>query len=387
MIDIRTFMLVLAIGNFGFALLMAGYARTATANPAMRVWAWAKAVQGCAHLLAWLRPDLPYAGVVIAANTTLILGSAFEVAAYCTFLGFANWKKWLYPFSALALLAVHGARLGHASSSELTVLISGIIAAFSGAMAWILLRPGVKRSLLRRVIGINDGVFAIVMGARAYAAAVNSHMSVFTPGAVQTATLLAAYLLMIVNGFGFLLLCKEKDDQEMALLATIDSLTGLVNRRAFFERTDSARLLATRLHSPIALMMIDIDHFKRLNDRFGHATGDEALRVFAATAQQTLRDHDIMGRLGGEEFALVLPGTDIEGATQAAERLRQAVSAARLPTSDNQYGITVSIGVVVIDPNEHINSALARADRALYAAKSGGRDRIVVGEPRLRVVG
>ena len=140
---------------------------------------------------------------------------------------------------------------------------------------------------------------------------------------VQSVTYLAGYLLMIVNGFGFLLLCKEKDDQKMALLATIDSLTGLVNRRAFFERTDSARLLATRLRSPIALMMIDIDHFKRLNDRFGHATGDEALCVFAATAQQALRDHDIMGRLGGEEFALVLPGTDLEGALQAAERLRQ----------------------------------------------------------------
>jgi diguanylate cyclase (GGDEF)-like protein len=172
----------------------------------------------------------------------------------------------------------------------------------------------------------------------------------------------------------------------MALLATIDSLTGLVNRRAFFERTDSARLLATRLRSPISLMMIDIDHFKRLNDRFGHATGDEALCVFAATARRALRDHDIMGRLGGEEFALVLPGTDMEGALQAAERLRCAIAAAVLPTSGHQYSMTVSIGVVVIDQNEHINSALARADHALYAAKSAGRDRVEIGEPRLRVV-
>jgi diguanylate cyclase (GGDEF)-like protein len=386
-IDIRTFMLVLAIGNFGFAMLMAGYARTAAGNPAMRVWAWAKLVQGCAQLLGWLRPDLPYLGVTIAANTTLILGGAFEVAAYCTFFGFASWKRLLYPLSALALLVFHGARLKHASADELVALMSAIIAMFSGAMAWILLRPVANHSLLRRLIGFNDGVFAIVMVWRAYTAVVHGQKSGFTPGAVQSAPFLAAYLLMIVNGFGFLLLCKEKDDQGMALLATIDSLTGLVNRRAFFERTDSARLLATRLHSPISLMMIDIDHFKRLNDRFGHATGDEALRVFAATAQQTLRDHDIMGRLGGEEFALVLPATDLEGATQAAERLRHAVAVALPPASDSQYGMTVSIGVVVIDPNEHINSALARADRALYAAKSSGRDCVVVGEPRLRVVG
>jgi diguanylate cyclase (GGDEF)-like protein len=108
--------------------------------------------------------------------------------------------------------------------------------------------------------------------------------------------------------------------------------------------------------------------------------------VFATTAQQALRDHDIMGRLGGEEFALVLPGTDMEGALQAAERLRCAIAAAVLPTSGHQYSMTVSIGVVVIDPNEHINSALARADHALYAAKSAGRDRVEIGEPRLRVV-
>lgn len=382
-------MLVLAIGNIGFAALMAAYARSAADNPALRISAAAKLVQGCAHLLGWLRPDLPYVGVAVAANTALILGSAVELAAYCTFFGFARWKRVLYPCSALALLIFHSARFGRASPNDLVVLMSVILALFSAAMAWLLLRasPSPGHSLLRRVIGANDAIFALAMAWRAYAGIVQGHMAVFTPGVVQSGTYLAGYLLMIVNGFGFLLLCKEKDDQKLALLATVDSLTGLVNRRAFFERTDSARLLATRLRSPIALMMIDIDHFKRINDRFGHATGDEALCVFAATARQALRDHDIMGRLGGEEFALVLPGTDLEGAVQAAERLRQAVAAAMLPTSGPPYSMTVSIGVVVIDPMEHIKSALARADHALYAAKSGGRDRIEVGQHRLRVVG
>ncbi|HEU4373908.1 MAG TPA: GGDEF domain-containing protein, partial [Telluria sp.] len=383
-IDIRTFMLVLAIGNIGFAMLMAGYARSAADNPALRVWAWAKLVQGCAHLLGWLRPDLPFIAVAVAANTALIVGTAIEVGAYCTLFGILRWKRVLYPCAALAMLVFQAARFGHASQNELVILMSMIIALFTGAMALMLLRPGA--SPLRRLIGLNDAVFFIVMSARGCSAVVSGQMSVFSPSLVQSVTYLTAYLLMIVNGFGFLLLCKEKDDKAMALLATIDSLTGLVNRRAFFERTESARLLATRLRSPIALMMIDIDHFKRLNDRFGHATGDEALCLFAATAQQALREHDIMGRLGGEEFALVLPGTDIDGALQAAERLRCAIAAAVLPSSGNQYSMTVSIGVVVIDPHEHINSALARADHALYAAKSNGRDRIEVGESRLRVV-
>jgi diguanylate cyclase (GGDEF)-like protein len=385
-IDIRTFMLVLAIGNIGFAMLMAGYARTAAANPAMRVWAWAKLVLGCAHLLSWLRPDLPYAAVPFIANTAMVLGFAFELAAYCIFFGFARWKRVLIPCAALAVLILHGARFYGATPNHLIVIMSLIIAASTGAMAYILLRPGDGHTLLRRLIGSNDILFFIAMSWRAYTGVVDTNMVVMTPGIVQSVTYLAGFMLTIVNGFGFLLLCKEKDDEQMARLATIDSLTGLVNRRAFFERTESARLLAARLRSPIALMMIDIDHFKRLNDRFGHATGDEALCLFASTAQRILRDHDIMGRLGGEEFALVLPATDIEGALQAADRLRDAVSAAVMPTSGNPYTMTISIGVVVIDPNEHINAALARADHALYAAKSGGRDRVVVGEPRLRVV-
>jgi diguanylate cyclase (GGDEF)-like protein len=385
-IDIRTFMLVLAIGNIGFAILMAGYAHGAANNPAMRAWTAAKLVLGCAHLLGWLRPDLPYLAVTVAANSALILGSALEVAAYCIFFGFARWKRELFACTSLALLVVHGARFNHASANQLVVLMSIILALFAGAMALLLLRPGAGHSLLRRLIGMNDFIFCVAMSVRAYTGIVDGRMAVFAPSTVQSATYLAGYLLLIVNGFGFLLLCKEKDDQKLSLLATIDSLTGLVNRRAFFEQTDSARLLAARLRSPIALMMIDIDHFKRLNDRFGHATGDEALRVFADTARQALRERDILGRLGGEEFALVLPGTDLEGALLAAERLRTAVAGTALPTSDSQYNMTVSIGVVVIDPNEHINSALARADHALYAAKSGGRDRIELGEPRLHVV-
>lgn len=379
-------MLVLAIGNIGFAILMAGYARTASATPALRVWAWAKLVQGCAHLLGWLRPDLPWIGVAVAANTALIAGAAFEAAAYCTFFGYARWRRVLYPFTALALLVLHGARFSHASPNTLVIVVSMIIASYTAAMAAILLRPGVGHSLLQRLIGINGLAFFAAMSVRAWSGIVHGNLAVFAPGFVQSLTYLAGYLLMIVNGFGFLLLCKEKDDQQMALLATIDSLTGLVNRRAFFERTESARMMAMRLRTPIALMMIDIDHFKRLNDRFGHATGDEALCLFAATAQQTLRENDIMGRLGGEEFALVLPGTELEGALLAAERLRVAVSGATLAVSGDTYSMTVSIGVVVIDPNEHINSALARADHALYAAKSAGRDRVEVGQSRLRIV-
>ena len=252
------------------------------------------------------------------------------------------------------------------------------------ATGWTAARriSGAPRSVLQRIIGINDAIFFVVMSARAYTGAMPEALAMLTPHAMQSISFITGYILMIVNGFGFVLLCKEKDDREMAVLATTDSLTGMVNRRAFFERVASARALAARLRKPFALMMLDIDHFKSLNDRFGHAGGDEALCMFAQTSQGVLRDNDIMGRLGGEEFALALPGTDLAGAMQAAERLRCAVEGAVLP--GNGYSMTVSIGVVLVDPNEHINAALARADHALYQAKSAGRNRIECGEPQLR---
>lgn len=381
MIDIKTFMLVLAISNICFAMLIAGYARSGPVNPAMQMWQWAKLVQGAAHLLAWFRPDWPQTWLGVAADSTLIVGVVLEAAAYCTFFGLRRWKGALYPTLVLALIAFNAARYGGVSLQALAVLMSLFVALLSGAMSIVLLWPGNGSSVLQRIIGMNNFVFFVAVSLRAWAGIADGELTLFSNGAVQAFTYMTGYAILIVNGFGFLLLCKEKDDSQMARLATIDSLTGVANRRAFFERTDSARMLASRQRHPISLMMLDLDHFKRINDRYGHAAGDDALRIFAGAAQLVLREPDIMGRLGGEEFAVALPGTDLAGAVQAAERLRLAVSASSLPLCDVDYTMSVSIGVVAIDPDEHINAALARADHALYVAKSAGRNRVEVGQP------
>ncbi|MDQ1815412.1 GGDEF domain-containing protein [Massilia sp. CCM 9210] len=381
MIDIKTFMLVMAVGNIAFAMLMAGYVRSGSAHPAMLMWKWAKVMQGMANLLAYLQTDGAPLWMGLGSSTVLVLGIMIEAAAYCAFFGYQRWRRLLYPLTAVALLLYYLAPLAGASVRDLGAMLSLMIALFTAAMAAALLRPGRAASDLQRIIGINNLVFSVAMALRACFSSAGMVLGAGTPGVLQSVAYIAGYLLMIVNGFGFLLLCKEKDDRAMALLATTDSLTGLVNRRAFFERTESARMLAARLRSPVALMMLDLDHFKRLNDRFGHAAGDDALCLFSATAQATLREHDIMGRLGGEEFALVMPGTCLTGALQAAERLRLAVLGARLPALEEAYAMTVSIGVVAIEEGEHINAALARADHALYAAKSAGRNRIEAGQP------
>ena len=379
-IDIRTFLLVLAIGNIGFAMMIAGYSRAGTAHPGMDVWKWARLVQGFAHALGYLRLDFPSQTLEVVANTSLIGGMALEVGAYAVFLGLPKFKRVLIPITLIVALALQAYRFNTADRGALMAVMSMVIAMYAGLMSYLLLRDWRTCSALQRLIGVNDVFFCAVMIVRAWASATDPDSHLFRATLVHSMAFVTGYCLLIINGFGFLLLCKHKDDRKMEELATVDSLTGLLNRRAFFERTDAARALSLRLQKPFALMMLDIDHFKRLNDRFGHATGDDALCVFARSVRVKLREHDIMGRLGGEEFALAMPGTDLAGALHAAERLRTAVSASAVLTDGNSYVMTVSVGVVLVDPEEHINSALARADRALYAAKSGGRNRVESGE-------
>ena len=158
-------------------------------------------------------------------------------------------------------------------------------------------------------------------------------------------------------------------------IATRDELTGLPNRRAMGELllTETAR--HARLKAPLSLAVIDIDRFKQINDRLGHAAGDAVLRGFAHRLESELRGADVLARWGGEEFLLLLPGTDAEQALQAVERLREGL---RLqPFDDVEPGMRVSFsaGVGLCLGQGDIDSALERADRALYRAKAAGRDR------------
>jgi diguanylate cyclase (GGDEF)-like protein len=379
-IDIQTFMLALGVGNIAFALLMAGYMRGADNSPALSYWMWGRLSIGLAQLCWWMAPQFELRLVEALSACAWLGGVALEVGANCLFFGFARWRRFLYVLTLSGWVAVSYAAATGASRLQLTELISFIIAVSVFGAALVLLRPR-EAPLLQRLIGINNILFALAIWA--WLGFEGGSLGAGT-SPVSGVAYLASYLLMIVNGFGFLLLCKQKDDALMRRLATVDSLTGMLNRRAFFERADSARQLGMRLRKPVALLMLDIDHFKQLNDGFGHACGDEALKVFADTARGILREHDVIGRLGGEEFALALPGTTLDGAFDAAERLRVAVLGTPVLACAPDYRMTVSIGVVMIDAGEELTAALARADHALYAAKAGGRNRIEAAAPLLK---
>ena len=163
-------------------------------------------------------------------------------------------------------------------------------------------------------------------------------------------------------------------------IANSDALTGVGNRRYFLEEGKKAYAHSKRYGQPLSLVMMDIDKFKNINDTYGHDIGDIALKALASICVDTLRTSDLFARLGGEEFAAVLPSTEIEGATQLATRLRECVEAMVTPSPKGDIRYTISMGVTQMlgNPGEDIETMLNRSDKGLYQAKESGRNRVVV---------
>lgn len=180
------------------------------------------------------------------------------------------------------------------------------------------------------------------------------------------------------------------DAEEQRVLAELyeaamrDALTGAYTRRYLHERLHAELSYGARHATPIALLMIDVDRFKDVNDRFGHQAGDCVLRFVVAELRRALRPEDVLVRYGGEELCVLLRGLDARSAHSLAERLRAQIEALRIPAEDESLAVTISIGVASSDPQHDVPTAsalLERADRALYRAKREGRNRCCVHEP------
>lgn len=180
--------------------------------------------------------------------------------------------------------------------------------------------------------------------------------------------------LLYITTLAFLMLALTKERTELLhkRAALIDPLTGLLNRRAFLASGEACLGKLDRVQRRGAVLVFDLDQFKQINDRFGHPAGDHVLRLFSQIGQAELRKTDIIGRIGGEEFAAVLPDCDAQHAWDTAERIRQAFSLAALQAK--QFGATVSVGVAESASEQDLGLLLARADRAVYRAKAAGRD-------------
>jgi len=170
-------------------------------------------------------------------------------------------------------------------------------------------------------------------------------------------------------------------NRELVTMTQIDAMTGAYNRTHFMERAEAERDRAIRHSRPLGLMTFDIDHFKSVNDTRGHAAGDVAIRAVVEEAKATLRSQDVLARIGGEEFAVMLPETDLEASRHIAERLQEKIAQLVLRHEESAFSVTISAGVTLVDPKTPVGDSLKRADGALYKAKNSGRNRVVVANP------
>jgi diguanylate cyclase (GGDEF)-like protein len=199
-------------------------------------------------------------------------------------------------------------------------------------------------------------------------------------GAWLTVFTLETILYAVGTAFIVMLMVKDHHVHVYRTAASTDHLTGVLNRRAFFENAATLCKRQAKRGEPVAVLVFDLDHFKSINDRFGHAAGDEVLRLFARVTRASTRVNDIIGRFGGEEFVAIVP-SGLEVAQKIAERVRAAFENAGTIIDELPIGATVSIGAAAsYDATMPVDALIARADAALYRAKHDGRNRVVATE-------
>ena len=269
---------------------------------------------------------------------------------------------------------------GFARDEDLRHLLSaGIIAAFSWAAAYEFWRGRDERLVSRWpaiVLLFAHGALFLLRTPLGAALSYGDNRSAL---ASAWLTVLSPEALLFTISISFVLLAIGKERSELGhkTLAMCDPLTGVANRRGFMQEAETvARNQVTR-GRPVAVFLVDLDHFKSVNDRFGHAVGDRVLRLFGEVCAGSLRGTDLVGRLGGEEFAILLADATRDNAFVVAERIRAAFEKAGTVVDGAPLGVTISIGVAIIqDPDQDLASLLKQADQALYRAKAYGRNRV-----------
>lgn len=375
--------LALALGNLTLCAALFFFEYDQSKSLSLSTWTISKQFQAAAWLLLYFRGNglVPDPISIPAGYTLLFVGVALESGALWEGAGQVRWRRPTYWFLALAILTFLACYV--IDEVGLRVVAAGLILGLcylSGAAA---LATGWRAAtMLRRVLVVATTVLALLVAARGLLVLLMpGGWGWLTNGLLQSLSSTAFYLLMLVGGFGYLLLTREQLQLELARLALVDPLTDVPNRRGFFDKLAPWMALARRPGLPTALVLIDLDQFKRVNDSYGHPAGDALLRQVIDVCKKQLRDSDQLGRLVGVEFALLLPRTGPAEALLVAERMRAAIAGGAIKTERAMISMTASFGVTAIRADDSTVSLFKRADQALQLAKQGGRNRVVEADP------
>lgn len=344
------------------------------------IWAGSYVVFACGCVIAMNRHHLPGASGAALTNIVMVLGYLMFLYGAARLDG--SPRIWPSPAALAALTLVWVVAGGSFAKSFWHYLASLPIALACGLTAWTLLRSRVVRGLRSRPVAV--AVFAGHAAFYLVRALVNPvlvaiHGDELLPALAKT-TMYEAALYSVAMPMALLALVREEAQGLILEASRTDYLTGLPNRHGFFEH--AARVLAEQgSDRPISLLAFDLDHFKTINDRHGHAGGDAVLILFATVMRDTTGPEAMLVRLGGEEFAALLPGRDVGAAGQIGERIRQRFAEAVSRNDGPGISATVSIGLAETrSGGGALSELLSKADGALYRAKALGRNRVELAE-------
>ncbi|CAN7441551.1 GGDEF domain-containing protein [Pseudoduganella sp. LjRoot289] len=376
--DIKTLVLALALGNLSLCAALFFFEYESRKSLSLSTWAVAKQLQAAAWFLLYLRGVVPDLLTGPLANVLLFAGMALDAGALWEAAGRPGWRRYLLPAlagSSFVYLACHvlevepGARAAAGFLIVSGFFLSGVAAL---AVAW---RGG---SMLRRYLVVTMAALSLVVAGRGLlAASYPEGWSWVGPVLLQGVGFGALYLMMLTNAFGYLLLSREKLQSELARLEVVDPLTDVPNRRGFYNALAPWMALARRPGMPTALIILNMDQFKRVNDSYGHSVGDLVLKAMVDICKKQLRDSDLMGRLGGAEFAIQLPRTSLQDASMVAERIRCAIAELPVRAEKAMIGVTASMGVTTIRADDSTVTLFKRADGALQQAMLHGANKVV----------
>lgn len=347
-------------------------------GPAVRLWTLGTLLQPTAWVLYALRDQIPDTLSMVVSNALLSFAFAKLVEAVRVFAARpVGWRRLYAPVIAIAALEI----LFTFAAPSMRWRTATVSLAFS-LQLFDALGPLIDWGQSRRshlLTAASFGVLALALAVRAVFEGVHPDVlpHAFAPTPMQSTAFALATMFPTVATLGFVLMCSDRLQQELERQATLDPLTGISNRRTLEVQAARAIAAAHRHRRELAAILIDADHFKRINDVYGHAAGDDALQQIAATLQHALRSEDLFGRLGGEEFVALLPETGEAAACASAERLRQAIEQLQFVAQLRPTPLRISLGVATLEAGDDFTTLLRRADQALYAAKNDGRNCVV----------
>ncbi|HEY1395156.1 GGDEF domain-containing protein [Roseateles sp.] len=381
-IHIPTLMLALLSGFAMLGVQLWAAQRSRLRYLDLGVWTWGSWTLLAGFAMLSARVVLPVWISALVGNGLIALGIVFyNEAIHRHVLGrsLPRWMWWGGPMVAWGLTAWMLAW----PLALRTSAISLVFAVLLLPAIFLLLGPGWRGESSLRAVGVTLVAAAASLMLRSLHALTNpeEYLDLMQGSLGQGLTFLFSFISLIGAGFGFVLANFERIARRMEEVASTDGLTGCLNRMTADALLRHELERGRREGTPLAFVLLDLDHFKDVNDCHGHHAGDDALRAFAAEVRARLRASDVVGRWGGEEFGLVLPATDGSGAMSLVEQIREAVATLQLCDGDGRdFRLTVSAGIAVAEPGGQLTAdqLFMRADRALYRAKDGGRNNVQV---------